>query len=513
MSKSKHGHNPIQHQYESFSDWKFDKTAEYFPSLKNKQKSNIQVILNSDEKQFESPYAKIKRQKNPSFSNKSTSSQQTEEPEFFSQLKSLSTINKENETENEDEEDIESSTNAMIQQKQQQEEYELAKYKEWKTKQIKTKEYIPRSDHHTPRTLEDLKNWNIQQEQLAKYKKFQHENIKSEEELRSHDLFRTGHIVSALRVPEHIQIHSNEDGNLSISNKNVNDNSLALSAGNHKFDFSGEQTYVIEGQKFFEYYIHKYGYYFSSGFMKISVLTGFGLYLCLYQNYVTQEQIIDALQLYKPYNYGTIKIASSDNMYDIWWNTLTNSCLTPMIITAGIYAKCKGEYWEYKELKKKPNIEDLKTDVLTLQNKKDISSNMIIHEIQLIKERRKERMDKLAPLKDVIDVAETFSPHRNRGLSAGGGLPFSPKKFIEKGMKLNKFIKKHGINEGLALFMGTSFSAMDPRRAGAHQNFGLLKLQTRLDEFGRVIPGWQRQSSKLFILPTVVIFFVLSSFW
>ena len=420
-------------------------------------------------------------------------------------MKSLSTVNAQNKA-NDDNEDIDSS----IISTQNQEQYELAKYQQWKEKQIKTKEYIPRSDFHTPRTLEDFKNWNIKQEHLTKHKQLQHQSIKAEEELRSHDLIRGGHIVQALRVPDP-QTPSESANNLSVTDQSF-DSSLALS-GQHKFDFAGEPTYVIEGTKFFEYYVQKYGYYFTTGFIKTSALTAMGLYLCLYQNWVTQGDIVEFLQAVKPFSGSTMSIAQSSSLYDVWWNTFMGSCITPMIVTAGIYAKCKGEWWEYKELKKEPlDSADLKTDVMTLQDKKGISSNKIIYEIALIKERRKERMNALAPLKDVVDVAETFSPHRNRGLDSGGGIPFSPKRMVEKGMKLRKFVRRHGIGEGLALYMSTSYSVMDPRRAGATQNFGLLKLQTRLDEFGRVIPGWQRQNSKLFIVPTIAIFLFFPPF-
>ena len=82
----------------------------------------------------------------------------------------------------------------------------------------------------------------------------------------------------------------------------------------------------------------------------------------------------------------------------------------------------------------------------------------------------------------------------------------------EKGIKVRKFMKKHGVGKGLALYMSTSFSAADPRRAGSTQTFGLLMLQTRLDEFGRVIPGWQRQSTKMWIAPTVAIFLFFPPF-
>eukprot|EP01084_Bolivina_argentea_P289283 496712_1 len=111
-------------QTNQFSDWKYNKDEEYFPSLK-KSKSGPQIILNPDET-FESPYTKIKKQKNPSFSNQNE--------DILSSLQPLLSDNKE--------EEIEPDYDSII--KQQNEQYEITKYKQWKSKQIKTKEYIPR---------------------------------------------------------------------------------------------------------------------------------------------------------------------------------------------------------------------------------------------------------------------------------------------------------------------------------------------------------------------------------
>merc|ERR1712154_286268 len=147
-----------------------------------------------------------------------------------------------------------------------------------------------------------------------------------------------------------------------------NDPTTIALSGQHKFDFGGDATYIVEGSKYFEYFVTKYAYFFSVGFLKISILCSMSLYLVLSQNYMEQNEIIDLLQTLRPFHSSTIQIAKSDQLHDICWNALFGSCLMPIFIATAIYTKCKGEWWEYKELKKTKNKNDLdlKTDVLTL---------------------------------------------------------------------------------------------------------------------------------------------------
>ena len=326
--------------------------------------------------------------------------------------------------------------------------------------------------------------------------------------MRSYDLLRSGHIVKALKMPS-----------VAAPNKSVNDSALFQSnsssdlalSDHHKFDFNQSPTFIVEGTKFFEYYTTKYGYFWTVGFIKISILSSLSLYLCLHQSILTQSDLIDIAQTLRPFDPSNLRIAQSNALSEVCWNTLCGTCLFPIIVSSALYAKIRGEVWENRELRKKPKeAMDLKSDVLTLNNVS--SKNKIIYEIALIKERRRERVKHLAPLVDVVDVSSTFSPFKKSGLSSGGSNAISPTKIAEKGMKLRKFMKRHGSSKGLALWLSTSYGAADPRRAGSTQNFGLLQLQTRLDEFGRVIPGWQRQSVRMFAIPTVAIFLFFPPF-
>ncbi len=245
-----HLRNPLRqiiHRQHSFSDWKFDKGAEYFPkppASKFKRKSGPEVILDvreDDDAPFESPYAKIRRQKHPSFSNggrsintapptptASTASHQHTDsnPDPFASLQPLlPNPSKEGSKSSGHGGDVDDAGGSLMAQREH-ESNALTRWREWKLRQTKTKEYIPRSDLDTPRSLEDLKNWNIKQEEAAQFKRAQH-------------------IIQTMQPPDPLKERTVSGGLMSTEN---GDASLALSE-RHKFDFSGEATYVFGGNE------------------------------------------------------------------------------------------------------------------------------------------------------------------------------------------------------------------------------------------------------------------------
>ncbi len=94
---------------------------------------------------------------------------------------------------------------------------------------------------------------------------------------------------------------------------------------------AGRQRTFLEGMKLFEYAALKYGWYFTTGFLKLSAVSCIALYAVLHQEVVTQSDIVDALQTVRPFTASTLEVAASDSLKGVWWNTLSGSCVVPHI--------------------------------------------------------------------------------------------------------------------------------------------------------------------------------------
>ena len=284
----------------------------------------------------------------------------------------------------------------------------------------------------------------------------------------------------------------------------------------NKFDFSSDPTYVEDGFKYIRYWFMKYAKGTYYGYLGSVSLFGGVTYAGLKYKYITQCDIIDYLQFIHPYSNTVIHLASTTNFWEIWLLTMQAN-LFPMLGLSLLYGKIHGTIWEYYKLKEreselKENISNKnkglyksdQIDTLTLKKNK-ISDINLIYEIQLIKKREKKRSTQLAPITDVVDIKATFSIANLENTSTMNR-SITPKSIADNTFKLRGLIKNHGLNRGLGIWLGTGQSSMDPRIVGTHQKYGLLKLQTRLDEFGRIIPVWQRESVFRMVIPCLCIF-------
>ena len=140
---------------------------------------------------------------------------------------------------------------------------------------------------------------------------------------------------------------------------------------------------------------------------------------------------------------------------------------------------------------------------------KSKSQSELVHDIAIIKAKAKERQKTLQPLKEVVDIQATIMSHvgvKRDGMEhSDKNLLLSPKALIIEGRKLKKNVNKYGYLEGIGVWL--AMGHQDPRRMQNTTKYGLLRLQTRLDEHGRVIPGWQREKKTAFVLPIMGIFF------
>ena len=291
----------------------------------------------------------------------------------------------------------------------------------------------------------------------------------------------------------------------------------------NKFDFSLDPTYIEDGIKYIRYWWLKYSTGFMYGYCGLITLFGGSLYYLIHNDYITQSEIIDIIQFIKPYSINVIDTVQSESINELIYNTLYTFNI-PIIFITLIYTKIYGSIWEYNTLKKKEKelqnntnkdnnnnsngihgglYKSNKINTLTKYKKNKISDMNLIYEIQLIKKRDKKRNKELQSINDIVDIKATFSISNLENSQLSGSSVIT-KNAINNVYKLRKLVKDYGINRGIAIWFGTGI--MDPRVMGSTQRYGLLKLQTRLDEFGRVIPSWQRESQYRMILPCLFVF-------
>ncbi|ETO08970.1 hypothetical protein RFI_28412, partial [Reticulomyxa filosa] len=484
-----------------------------FPGRNTSDKNDKNVIIDPDDVSNSSGYGKLrgnKQRKHVYLNNLEDGS---------SKEKELIVVEaSEEKIENEGEHAIDKKNSPANELAQSQK-----KWDEYISEQTKVKEYVSNLDTNTPRTLDDMKYWQYKQGVLQELREKQDKKRKESEELRNFDLLKSGHIAVALRP------------------KNDELTKHALPA--HKFDFNNDPTYVDEGVKYLRYWYTKYMNPFANSFLAMTTVCGICCFGIVKYNWIDLIAIIEwynqlsalhslhsKITLFfvwihrlRPYNYKNLNLLSAESnlqaLVSLWQPTFL-----PLLLIAGVYMKCHGEIWEYLRLKKelKTNQDkkfNLKPEIDTLMqlcNKKNRQTSQnhtkLLHEIQLIKLRDKERSKSLQPLRQVVDVFATFQPVLRQQQALSSSKPIwslstltSPTKFAYQCHLIKNLIDKRGVSRGLMMYVAGS-SGLNPRMNTHTQQYGLLRLQTRLDEFGRVIPGWQRETSYVYVVPYMLAF-------
>lgn len=411
-------------------------------------------------------------------------------------------------------------------------------------KQSKIKDFATSEHYGEPRTLGDLKNWDEKQNALTKLNKQTFANRIESEQLRENiDTVRSGHIINALQL-------SDQDAIDRLTSNEL----MTGKPGQKGIDFSTEPTYIEESITYLQYYTAKYGGPMLQGIGLTTFFGGLYLYFAIKNNYNNNESIyfqtnlIELLENYKPYNGKLIDLTLANNSHDLWYYLLTDYGLMPIIIISGIYAKLRGELWEYKQLTKEINKKERdkreqekrereldmemkesgEIEIETENNIKNRKNNdygssslvkssknrvgstahgELVWQIQLIKAKEKNRKKDLVKLRDVVDLRATLQHIRGDTPSSynkSGIGSIMPKAIMSNVIQFKKFTKRYGTYDGLYYWMIRKKD--DPRRLAPTQRYWMLQIQTRLDEHGRVIPGWQRESVTRFVFPCVAIF-------
>jgi len=316
-------------------------------------------------------------------------------------------------------------------------------------------EYAVQQDASAPRTISELKNWDLileKQAELAKVKK----GTRNEEDISELELLREGHISLALQP----------------------DSSLTQpEPPSAKFNFNTNPKHVDDSLVILRYRYDKYYLPFLHGVFGSTCIVGISWFIGLYTGYIDAEQIASFLSWKNPDSPKIdLVLASKDNFPWLWYRSMQCSFI-PIAALTFVYAKVRGEVWEKKQIK----IEIKDMDNKLVPTRKGPSHTNLIHQVQDIREERKKR--KLEPITDIIDIPAT--------LGRGSRMPLP-----HRIMRRWKF--------GAAL--------EDPRRLPATVPYGMLQVQTRFDKYGRVIEPWERHRPRDLIFPCILAFFTVPQF-
>jgi len=316
-------------------------------------------------------------------------------------------------------------------------------------------EYYLQPPGHKPRTVAEFRKYRPRMAELdgEDFDKEPPEEPPIVEEITELDVQREGHIMDAM------------------------DGGGIAKVRETPMNFMTRPKYVDDGTKMLQYWFEKYYKRFLQGVICGAGVIGTGWYAALSSDLLNKEIVLRWINDRRPHSVALEEVAGTTDLIDLWWHSMGQSGLG-IFVFAAIFAKVKGEWWEFQEIKKEdPKGSKARAIVPTLKRKSHLN---LIHQVREIRKENRER--KLESVWEIVDIPASVTNALDR-----------------KPMLLNLIPKT---------LRGQDFYDKNPRSLPPTIPYGGIQLQTRFDRHGRLIPAWQRERKWSMMLPSVGMFLI-----